>query len=77
MNRYRLIQQQSQICYVFQISNVYIVFDKKQVLLRPGPVSYERGIIFKIKVWCFLNSCLLYAGHYCSFSEIGIQKIFV
>ena len=67
LNRYRLIQLQSWICHVFQISNVYIVFwirnksfsDLHQFLIRGD-------IILKIKVWCSLNSCFLYVGHYCT-----------
>ena len=27
--------------------------------------------MLKIKVWCFLNQCFLYAGHYCTSKNIG------
>ena len=68
LNRYRLIQLESWICCVLHISNVYVVF-----WIRNKPFSgltqfLVRGdIILKIKVWCSLNSCSLYAGHYCMY----------
>ena len=50
----------------FQISIVYIVLlIENRSFLDQHQFRIRGDIILEIKVWCFLNSCFLYAGHYC------------